>query len=139
MDREFLSKKLHENKKRITPQREAVYLTLLKMKNHPSAEEIHKQLLNKYPNISLATIYQILNLFENELGIIKSITVEQTKHYELDSKFHIHIICTNCDKIVDIYSEKIKDFWEKVISNLNIHPEDQIIKIYQKCERCAKR
>jgi len=139
MEKDFLKSKLHNHNKRITPQREAVYNALLNDKNHPSAEEIHKGIIDKFPNLSLATVYQILNMFENELSLVKSIIVDNTKHYEIDSQFHVHLICPECNQIRDIYSEKIKSFWENLVHELEINPKDQTIKIYQVCSGCAKK
>ncbi|TFF85929.1 MAG: transcriptional repressor [Promethearchaeota archaeon] len=139
MEKDFLKSKLHERNKRITPQREAVYNALINNINHPSAEEIYKEIINKYPNLSLATVYQILNMFENELGIVKSIIVENIKHYEINSQFHIHLICPECNQIKDIYSDKIKSFWENLTDELQIKPKDQTIKIYQICAVCSKK
>lgn len=139
MEENFLKSKLHQYNKRVTPQRMAVYKVLKENKNHPSAEEIHQKIVEEHPNISLATVYQILNLFEDDLSIIKSISIEHTKYYDIDSDFHIHIICPKCEKIKDIYSDKIKIFWEKLVKELKIKPEDQIIKIYQICAQCSKK
>lgn len=139
MENNFLKTKLHEHKKRITPQRLAVYKALKESEKHPSAEELHKVIVEKNPSISMATVYQILNLFEDKLGIIKSMSINHIKHYEIRSEFHIHIICTQCGKIDDIYSDKIESFWENLINELKIEPEDQIIKIYQICSECSKK
>jgi len=137
MEKDLFRKKLRKYKKRITPQREAIFNALFNSKDHPSAEEIHNEVLLKYPNMSLATVYQILNLFENELNMIKSITVNNTKHYEIDSKFHIHVVCPKCGEISDIYSDKIKSFWNNLIKELDLNPKDQTIKIYQLCKNCS--
>ncbi|TFF89939.1 MAG: transcriptional repressor [Promethearchaeota archaeon] len=137
MEQDLFRSKLHKHKKRITPQREAVYKALMDSKNHPNAEEIHKKVSLKFPNVSLATVYQILNLFENDLNLIKSINVDNTKHYEIDSKFHIHLVCPQCGEISDIYSDKIKFFWKNLIKELDLNPKDQTIKIYQICKNCT--
>ncbi|MBD3213389.1 MAG: transcriptional repressor [Candidatus Lokiarchaeota archaeon] len=136
---DILKSKLKEHNKRITPQRIVVYNTLKESKIHPNAEELHQEVIKKHPNISLATVYQILNLFEEELGIVKSMSINHIKHYDIRSEFHIHIICTKCGKIEDIYSDKIKLFWENLIDELDLKPEDQIIKIYQVCSTCSKK
>ncbi|TXT58718.1 MAG: putative Peroxide-responsive repressor PerR [Promethearchaeota archaeon] len=138
MGENVLKRKLHDHKKRITPQREAVYSALKNSESHPSAEEIHNKILNKHPNISLATVYQILSIFE-EIGIIKSLTVDNTKRYEIDSRFHIHIICPVCEKIDDLYSIKIKAFWQNLLDELEINPEDEEIRVYQTCAECLNK
>ncbi|TXT64355.1 MAG: putative Peroxide operon regulator [Promethearchaeota archaeon] len=136
---DILKSKLKEHGKRITPQRIVVYNTLKESTIHPNAEELHQEIIKKHPNISLATVYQILNLFEDELRIVKSISTNHIKHYDIRSEFHIHTICPKCGEIEDIYSDKIKLFWENLIEELRLKPEDQIIKIYQVCSACSKK
>ncbi|MBD3196335.1 MAG: hypothetical protein GF317_14850 [Candidatus Lokiarchaeota archaeon] len=138
MEIDLLKEKLHKKDKRITPQRMAIYKTLLENKNHPTAEEIHKIVTEQFPNISLATVYQILNMFEEEMSIIKAFTVDHKKHYEINHNFHIHILCPKCENISDVYSDKIEKFWQNLINELKIKPEDQTIKIFEICDDCRK-
>ena len=45
----------------VTPQRMAIYRTLLDAAGHPSPEELYRRVRAKMPSPSLATIYEVLD------------------------------------------------------------------------------
>jgi Fur family peroxide stress response transcriptional regulator len=72
------------------------------MKNHPTVEIIHEELLKDIPTISLTTVYNTLNTFL-EKGLVDGVTITGTEtRYDLDPSSHHHFLCKNCGKIIDI-------------------------------------
>jgi len=57
---ESLSERLADSGLRATPQRELVYNSLLKRRDHPTAEEVFARVKTEMPTISLATVYNCL-------------------------------------------------------------------------------
>ena len=57
---ESLSQRLADSGLRATPQRELVYNSLLKRRDHPTAEEVFARVKTEMPTISLATVYNCL-------------------------------------------------------------------------------
>ena len=57
---ESLSLRLADSGLRATPQRELVYNSLLKRRDHPTAEEVFARVKAEMPTISLATVYNCL-------------------------------------------------------------------------------
>ena len=57
---ESLAQKLADSGLRATPQRELVYSSLLKQRDHPTAEEVFARVKAEMPTISLATVYNCL-------------------------------------------------------------------------------
>lgn len=55
-----LAQRLADSGLRSTPQREVVYSTLLKRRDHPTAEEVFSRAKVEMPTISLATVYNCL-------------------------------------------------------------------------------
>jgi len=55
-----LAQKLADSGLRATPQRELVYSSLLKQRDHPTAEEVFARVKADMPTISLATVYNCL-------------------------------------------------------------------------------
>jgi Fur family peroxide stress response transcriptional regulator len=93
----------------VTPQRLAVYKALVSDDNHPSPDMIYKSVLPDFPTISFATVYKILETFEQK-GIISKVTsLHNTLRYDPLIEHHHHIICVNCKKIVDINSKELND------------------------------
>jgi len=86
---------------RATNQKTIVLDYLKSVKTHPSAETIYKAVKRKLPNISLGTVYRILNNFKEKKEILE-IPCE-VSHYDGDTSSHSHFICEKCKKIFDIF------------------------------------
>jgi Fur family peroxide stress response transcriptional regulator len=87
---------------KLTPQRLAVLQYLEGNKSHPSAEEIYRAVKRRFPTISLATIYNILESLK-EKGLVQEINIDPyKKRFDPDTTSHHHLICTKCGRIVDI-------------------------------------
>ena len=60
--------KLIEKGLKVTPQRIAILEAIIKLNNHPTAENIIDYIRKNHPNIATATVYKVLDaLVENEL------------------------------------------------------------------------
>jgi Fur family transcriptional regulator, peroxide stress response regulator len=93
---------LREKGVKITPQRLAIIDYLERHRVHPSAEDVYQSLLPQYPMISLATVYNTLDLLQ-DLQVIIKLTIDDKKvNYEYDVKPHDHFFCMTCGNIFDI-------------------------------------
>ncbi len=85
-----------------TPQRTEL-INEISALGHASIKIIYKSMKNKFPAISAATIYKIINVCLKR-NIINEIHIAVGKNrYELKKKPHAHHICTICCKIFDLY------------------------------------
>lgn len=92
---------LKESGVRITPQRHAILEYLIVSMSHPTADEIYKALESKFPNMSVATVYNNLRVFK-KTGLVKELTYgDASSRFDFASTDHYHIICEDCGKIVD--------------------------------------
>ena len=108
MDKKELKKKMTDGLK-LTPQRRAVYKTLVSTEEHPSAEKVYEKVRRSYPHISLDTVNRTL-LKLNEIGL--AFVVEGTgepKRFDADLNTHQHLRCVKCRKIIDIDCSAYKD------------------------------
>lgn len=85
--------------KRNTAQKKAIFDELSSRKDHPSATRLYEDLKERYPNLSRATVYRVLNMAADE-GKILRIHAGTEDHFD-GTQGHCHIICTNCDHIYD--------------------------------------
>jgi Fur family peroxide stress response transcriptional regulator len=123
---------------KLTTQRLAIYKSLLERKDHPTTENIYKSLINDYPTISLGTVYSTLHLFK-DLRLIQELNFSDGNiRYDPNTKVHINLVCAKCGSITDYDSERLKDFWQQIVSELKIKPKGQRIDIYYECEKCKK-
>lgn len=117
---------LTESGLKITPQRMAVLEVLLMSKNHPTAESIHKHVLNSIPGISATTIYNTLDTFV-EKGLVKRVQTEaDVMRYEPVAEHHHHLYSLASDRMEDYYDPELDEllkeyFRKKEINNFMIH------------------
>ena len=101
--------KCHLAKLSVTPQRLAVYKALVSDENHPSPDMIYQSVLPDFPTISFATVYKILETFEQN-GIISKVTsLHNTLRYDPLKERHHHIICVKCKRIIDLKSKELDE------------------------------
>jgi len=116
---------LSENELKVTPQRTAVLEVLMKLNNHPTADDITRYLRINNPHIPIGTVYKILETFVDK-GIIKRVkTDNEIMRYEPKSEKHHHLYCSYSDRIEDYYDDELdgllNDFFSrKKIPNFEI-------------------
>jgi Fur family ferric uptake transcriptional regulator len=127
---------------RITSQREII-LTIFREQphgNHLSAEELHKKLLEKGTNVSLATAYRTLKLLSS-LGLLRELAfAEGHKHYELkqDTLPHQHIICLGCNMTLEFEDHFLEEAGQKIGARHSFEVIDAQFKIFGFCPQCRK-
>ncbi len=113
----FLREKLQEKGLKVTPQRVAIYEAIVKFTNHPTAENVIEYVKANHPNISVGTVYKILDsLVENKL-LKKVKTEKDIMRYDAVLSNHHHLYCAETDRIEDYEDEKlntlINEYFEK--------------------------
>ncbi|MEB2301854.1 MULTISPECIES: peroxide-responsive transcriptional repressor PerR [Lysinibacillus] len=121
---------------RITPQRHAILEYLIQTMAHPTADEIYKALEGKFPNMSVATVYNNLRVFR-EVGLVKELTFgDASSRFDFVTNDHYHMICECCGKIVDFHYpglDEIEHFASQV-TGFDVHSHR--LEIYGTCPSC---
>ena len=109
---------------RVTPQRLAELETAYTL-SHPTAEEITNAVKVVHPNISIATVYNVLEtlVIENILHKVK--TDGGAMVYDSIIENHHHIYIDNTNKIEDFYDDELDQllmeyFAKKKLSGLSV-------------------
>jgi len=100
-----------------TYQRIAIYKILQQRQDHPTAEDIYKEVLKEHPTISLATIYKNLETLAGYNLIDKVTHLHDLARYDANMNHHHHLVCNKCKKIIDIQIKNLEDL--QIPSNLN--------------------
>lgn len=86
----------------VTPQRLAIYSSLLGDSSHPNPDAVYRHVKLRHPTISPATVYKTLDTFERN-GIITRLThLHECVRYDPVIEQHHHIICVRCKKVVNL-------------------------------------
>ena len=107
MIKKFIADKLTGKGMRVTPQRMAILEAILKLNNHPTADNIIEYIKRKYPNISVGTVYNVLDSFvENKL--LKRVKTESgTMRFDPMLNKHHHLYCKDTDRIEDFKDDQL--------------------------------
>ncbi len=96
---------------KLTPQRLAILDYLEGNKNHPSAEEIFRDLKDANPTLSFATVYNTVQALIGR-GELSELNIDpERRRFDPDASPHHHIRCTCCGRIDDVmvdYSAALK-------------------------------
>jgi len=113
MKAEVISNKLLEKGLKVTPQRIAILEAIIKLNNHPTAENIIDYIKRNHPHISIATVYKVLDaLVENAL--IKKVKTERDfMRYDAVMENHHHLYCSDSDRIEDYNNQELNAMLEK--------------------------
>lgn len=127
---------LKESGVRITPQRHAVLEFLLTSKTHPTADEIYKALEGKFPNMSVATVYNNLRVLR-KVGLVRELTFgDDSSRFDSNITDHYHISCNECGKIVDFHYptlDEVESLAEQVTGFKITHHR---MELYGICDVC---
>ena len=124
---------------RITPQRVAMLEFLASVHTHPTAEEIFKALTKEDPQVSVATVYNNLNLFIKE-GVVKELTYgDSASRYDFDLGQHYHAVCDVCGKVVDLYYPVLEDVEKAAEQLTGFKVRGHRMEVYGVCPECQKK
>lgn len=134
-----LVERLKKGGYRITPQRQEIINCFGSGGKHYSAEEIHQEIKNKFPNVSLDTVYRNLNTMR-ELGIIEALNFEDGKcRYELagENSHHHHLICIRCGMSEELDFCPLKFLDSSLLRDKKFTVERHSFELYGYCSSCT--
>jgi len=120
-------------------QREYVLKILFNSEIHLSADALLNEVKKEYSvTMGIATVYRILNLLE-ELHIVNSISIDgnESKVYELNLvSHHDHMVCTQCNKIVEFFDAELEKLQENVALTNGFTLQSHNMLLYGVCKEC---
>ena len=126
---------------RLTSQRQAIIDTVFGTDKHFTAEELLDWSRRRDQSVSRATVYRTLPLL-TESGLVREMDFgKDYKFYDpnyAEHPNHNHIICNDCDKIVEFESEKISKLEDEISHGLGFSVKTQRLQITGSCEELKK-
>ena len=125
---------------RMTPQRHAILTYLLDTMTHPTADEIYKALEGKFPNMSVATIYNNLRVFK-EAGLVRELTYgDSSSRFDANvEEDHYHAICTKCGAIRDFHFPYLREAEDSAARDVGFQVTGHRMEVYGVCEACQAK
>jgi len=100
---------------KMTGQRRVIARVLSAARDHPDVEELHVRAVADDPNISIATVYRTVRLFE-ETGILERLDFGdgRARYEEAGGDHHDHLIDVHCGRVIEFHNSAIEALQEKI-------------------------
>jgi len=90
-----------------TPQRTAIYQTLVHSTAHPTAEDLFAKVSPAYPMLSLSTVYYTLGVLRTA-GLVQEVNLGHDRaRFDANLSPHHHVICHGCQTILDVMDPRL--------------------------------
>jgi len=127
---------------RLTAPRRAIIETVFSTRQHFTAEQLLEWSRRRDPSVSKATVYRTLPLL-TESGLVHEMDFgKDYKFYDpnyAEHPQHNHIICQDCQKIVEFESDKLEQLENEISRRLGFSIQAQRLQITASCEEFKKR
>jgi Fur family ferric uptake transcriptional regulator len=127
---------------RLTSQRRTIINTAFSTSQHFTAEQLLSWSRRQDQSVSRATVYRTLPLL-TESGLVREMDFgKDYKFYDpnyADHPRHNHIICQDCDKIVEFESDTLERLENEITQRLGFSPQSHRLQISARCEELRRR
>lgn len=129
MDR--LEKICVEKGMRMTEQRRVIARVLSVADDHPDVEEIHRRSTEIDPNISIATVYRTMRLFE-EAGVVERHDFQdgRARYEEATEDHHDHLIDLRTGNVIEFMNEEIEALQKRIAEQHGFKLVDHRLELY---------
>ena len=109
---------------------------------HTSAEDLYKRLIDQGEEIGLATVYRVLNQFD-DAGIVTRHHFEGGKSvFELnEGQHHDHLVCLTCGRVEEFFDAQIEQRQRAIALERGFELHEHALALYAACTKpnCAHR
>lgn len=103
-----IRQRLSKSGLKITSKRVAIIEAVHKLNNHPTAEEIIKEIRKNNPDIAVATVYKALNILTARNVLRKVISESDIARYDAVQKPHFHLYNDLTKTLEDYFDEELE-------------------------------
>jgi len=125
---------------RLTPQRLMILSAIENSNNHISAEEIYTQVVAKYPNVNISTVYRTLELLER-LGMVTKTDLGggRVRYHPAEKGHHHHLVCRECGAVIDLDESVLASLKDTLIREYGFIADLRHLAILGRCVNCGKK
>jgi len=127
---------------RLTAQRRAIIETVFGTRAHFTAEQLLAWSRRRDKSVSRATVYRTLPLL-TQSGLVREMDFgKDHKFYDpnyANHPDHNHIICEDCEKIVEFESDGIRRLEDEISHKLGFSLKTQRLQITAACDQLKRR
>lgn len=120
-------------------QRQMIYDFLMTRKDHPTADTVYQNIRQKYPNISLGTVYRNLTLLADRGQILRLQVGDGVDHFDGDISKHCHFVCSDCGTVTDMQLDGLEELFAKAQQKSDGRIDRQSTCFYGVCGKCLDK
>ena len=130
---------LSERGYRLTPQRVMILAAIENSDNHISAEEIYAQIVAKYPNVNISTVYRTLELLKR-LSLVTETNLGEgrVRYHPAEKGHHHHLVCRECGAIIDLDESVLSPVKDVLLKEYGFIADLRHLAILGRCVKCSK-
>lgn len=116
---------------RMTEQRRTIARVLSEATDHPDVEEVYHRAASRDPQISIATVYRTVRLFE-EAGILErhDFGDGRARYEEVPEEHHDHLINIETGEVMEFRNDEIERLQERIAAEMGFKLVDHRLELY---------
>ena len=136
---ESIANRLSELGYRLTPQRVMVLSAIEDSDDHISAEEIYAQIVAKYPQVNISTVYRTLELLKR-LGLVTETDLGggRVRYHSVEKGHHHHLVCQECGAIIDLDESVLASVKDTLRREYKFIADLRHLAVFGHCVNCGK-
>lgn len=136
----LLDKYMTERGLKSTRQRTLIMETFFESGGHQSVEEVWARVRKSDARVSVATVYRTMKLLsESGLAHARNFGDGQTRYEAAIGRgHHDHLICTNCQKIIEFENDRIEALQDVVAKRHGFKVTSHKMELYGLCRDCQR-
>lgn len=125
---------------RRTGQRDLIMEIFLRTEEHLTSEDLYWLVQKEDASVGHTTVYRTLKLL-TEAGLAREVRFGDNKTYyehHYNHQHHDHMICTECGKVIEFFSEDIENLQDQMADKFGFRPTHHSLRMWGICEDCQK-
>ena len=126
---------------RRTGQRDLIMDIFLRTEDHLTSEDLYWLVQKEDPTVGHTTVYRTLKLL-TEAGLAREVRFGDNKTYyehHYNHQHHDHMICTQCGKVIEFFSEDIENLQDQMAEKFKFQPTHHSLRMWGICSECQKK
>jgi Fe2+ or Zn2+ uptake regulation protein len=133
---ESITRQLHAQGLRMTPQRLAILDVLQRSHGHLTPLEICRLAEQALPGLTEPTVYRTLNFLAQQGLVLVAHVGNGQLVYEIAGRNHHHLICRNCGSTCEIDHDLLKSLYEQFQASTGYHIDNFHVTFFGLCPDC---
>lgn len=123
----------------VTAQRRAVLDAVLRMDNHPTADQVHEAVSRQLSGVNRTTVYRSLDTLVG-LGLLTRLCHPgRTVRFDPRTSIHHHLVCLQCDSVVDFDDTRLDRLPLPDTSGRGFALQDYRVQLRGVCQQCQQK